>query len=132
MADGTEIKVKGYDELARGSRTLADHIQAAAPDRFGLVAEQVAAAVSGSVPHVSGTLAGSVVVGQAEGGATVGIGEGVPYAGWIEFGGTRGRPYVAQGRYLFPTAQQAEAELVQAAEALADDEIGGMRWPTPT
>jgi len=44
---------------------------------------------------------------------TLARGGGVPYAGWIEFGGTitgpkatNTRPFVKQGRYLFPSAEQ--------------------------
>jgi hypothetical protein len=62
----------------------------------------------------------------------VGIGDGIAYAGWIEFGGTRGRPYFPEGRYLFPTALEAEAEIVAAGEQAANKEIGAMRWPSPT
>jgi len=47
----------------------------------------------------------------------------VPYAGWVEFGGTRhrphdsSRPFVKGGRYLFPAAQ-ADAE--RAAQIYAE------------
>jgi hypothetical protein len=60
------------------------------------------------------------------------MGAGVPYAGWIEFGGGHGRPYIATGRYLTPTARDAAPALQRAGEAAARQQIGRMRWPTPS
>ncbi len=45
------------------------------------------------------------------------MGAGVPYAGWIEYGGSRGRAYAAQGRYVYPTAL-ADAHLAVVAVTL--------------
>ena len=131
MADQIDAKVYGFDELAAGSRKLADELAESSSSAFRATAERVAASARMRVPRLSGTLAASVAVGEADEGAQVGIGEGVPYAGWIEFGGTRGRPYVAAGRYLYPTALAAEPLLVAAALTTAKTEIKGARWPTP-
>jgi hypothetical protein len=131
VADAS-VQVLGYDELARGSRQLADKIEEAAPAAFHGVAEQVAAQVAGAVPHRSGALAGDVQAVQTGDGAAVGYAGGVPYAGWIDFGGGRGRPYVPAGRYLFPIANDAADLVADAALKVAEHEIGGMHWPTPT
>jgi hypothetical protein len=58
----------------------------------------------------TGRLVGSVRASGTKTGGSVRIGRAtVPYAGWIEFGGTKPdgaeREYVAGGRYLFPAAQ---------------------------
>ena len=72
------------------------------------------------VPHLSGQLAGSVEASSDDEGAGVGYGGGVAYAGWIEFGGSRGRPYVPEGRYLYPTALEAQDEFATVAAEAAD------------
>ena len=59
------------------------------------------------------------------------MGEGLPYGGWIEYGGTRGRPYVAEGRYLNPSAQDVDGVLLDAAAAQAQHEIERFPWKTP-
>jgi len=133
----TRIEVHGTKELAAASVGLAEKIGKSAQRRFDRVAEDQAQIVRGRVPRVSGMLAGSVT---AEGGA-VGMGSGdVPYAGWIEFGGEREgnrnsvaeRPYLPEGRYLFPTAFAAEPELDSEAAKVANEEIRGYPWPSPS
>jgi hypothetical protein len=57
------------------------------------------------------------------------MGQGVPYAGWIEFGGSRGRPMVKRGRYVYPTALGTQPQAVAAAAYAADESIGGFPWP---
>lgn len=132
-----KIEVHGLRQLADGSAKLADGIGKTAQERFQRVAEARASMVRARVPRVSGALAASVV---AENG-TVGMGdETVPYAGWIDFGGTREggrnswaeRPYLPEGRYLFPTAFAGEPELETEAANAATDEIRGFSWPSPS
>jgi len=132
MADDARVEVRGYPELAAGSANLFRRIGPEAEDRFQQVADQVAGAVRGRVPHRSGQLASSVETGRAApNGVSVGIGGGVPYAGWIEFGGTRGRPYVSGGRYLFPTAEAAEPLVHAAGDLAAREAIKEAVWPSP-
>jgi phage gpG-like protein len=133
MADQARVEVHGYAQLASGSAGLFRRIPTNAEARFRTVADQVAAPARGRVPHRSGQLAGSVSVAAEPDGASVGIGAGAAgaYAGWIEFGGTRGRPYVGSGRYLFPTAEGAEPLLHAQGELAAREEIGRTLWPTP-
>jgi phage gpG-like protein len=125
------IEVKGWPQLAQGSAQLASSIEHSADENLAGTAAAVAGQVAGSVPVVSGTLAGSVTASPGPP-ASVGIGDGVPYAGWIEFGGTRGRPYVGTGRYLFPGVQASEPMVVAAVQAATETEIKGMTWPTPS
>jgi hypothetical protein len=62
----------------------------------------------------------------------VGLGDRVPYAGWIEFGGSRGRDFVPEGRYLWPTVLQQEDEFAAFAADVATDTARSYPWPTPT
>jgi hypothetical protein len=125
--------VKGIPEFQRGCATLTDNIGETAGMRLGLVADQAAGDTRVKVPYLTGKLAGSIrsKLAKSERKATVRMGGRVPYAGWIEFGGTRGRAYVKQGRYLFPTAQAAGPRALRESERAANDEIRSMRWPRP-
>jgi hypothetical protein len=100
----------------------------------GLVpfATTLADRVRAGVPVVSGQLAGSVVQVRDDADAIgVEMGEGLEYAGWIEFGGTRGRPYVAEGRYLFPSLQGDVDEYETAATKVTDESVDRFPWSTP-
>lgn len=133
MADGpVDIEVRGVRELERGSRTLFGNIDDGADREFMSTAEQVASMVRSRQPHRSGALAASVDAAPGEKGASLSLGGSLPYAGWIEFGGTRGRPYVATGRTLFPTAEAAAPMFGRAGETVARNEIRRMHWPTPS
>jgi hypothetical protein len=126
-----ETKVRGLRELERGARNLFDDIEDDAEAKLLHVADQTATIVRAKVPVRSGRLASSVDAGPAPDGADLSIGAGVPYAGWIEFGGTRGRPYVPAGRYLFPTAKDAADDAGRAGERAAREQIRSARWPKP-
>jgi phage gpG-like protein len=127
-----KITVVGFDELASGSKRLFGKIGDRAVKDFERIAGQQAGTVRGRVPRETGRLAGSVTSFREGERAIVGMGDGVPYAGWIEFGGTRGRPYLPQGRYLFPVVSGAEPQVVAAGTRAADREIGGFQWKTPS
>lgn len=130
MAEPT-VQVLGYPELAAGSRVLFERIEDAAEDAFADVAEKVARDVAGRVPRKTGRLAGSVEAASEPGGAHVGMGSGVAYAGFVEYGG-RGHPHSPQGNYLFPAAMDATPQVIAAGVKAAEDEIGGMSWPSPS
>jgi Bacteriophage HK97-gp10, putative tail-component len=126
------VEVKGTDELARGARDLAGKVADAAGDVGRIVADQVAASARSSAPRLTGRLAASIA-GRAEAETvSMSMGDGVPYAGWIEFGGTRGRPYVAEGRYLYGPAQARFDDYVRRLDAATQSEVRGYSWPKPT
>jgi phage gpG-like protein len=122
------VEVLGYAELAAGSKTLFRRIGEAAPDAFEEVADKVARDVD--PPRRTGDLASSVKASREGDSALVSMGEGVPYARFVEYGG-RGHPHSALGNYLNPAALDAEPLVVAAGEEAAEDEIGGMSWPSP-
>lgn len=133
-APSIDVRVRGLPQFAAGSEHLAGLIGDTAAEGLGRVADQAGGDVRMQVPYRSGRLAGSVrsALAKSQKKATVRIGARVPYAGWIEFGGTRGRAYVPAGRYLYPTAFKAEGRAIAACEKAAKDEIRGMTWPSPT
>jgi hypothetical protein len=74
--------------------------------------------------HRPGALAGSIRASAYKSGAAIRMGsKAVPWAGWVEFGGTRRRPrvserpYVKSGRYLFPAARALSS---RAASSYSD------------
>lgn len=111
MADAVSVEVEGpslASELERWSRQVPEDLTQNTRSLASLLAEDVRR----RVPVLTGTLAGSTTTvdeyGEG-GGFGVGLGEDVPYAGWIEFGGSRGRPEVPEGRYVYPTLHAAES-----------------------
>ena len=127
-----QVEVLGLAELAEGSADLAKRIGENAGPGMQSAADRAAERVRGSVPVDSGALMGSVTTGTDGDTSYLGMGEGLEYAGWIEFGGTRGRPYVDQGRYVYPAAQAVTPQAVDAASKTASKEIGGYPWKAPS
>jgi len=95
-----------------------------ARDACNDVAGTIATDTRGRVPRRSGRLAASVSRVPDPDGARVVM--SAPYAGWIEYGGTRGRPYVADGRYLGAAARGADRKI--AAQAERDLEREARAW----
>jgi len=132
VPDDARVEVHGYDELAAGSRTLFKRIGEEASKRFEGVADDAASAVRARVPVISGAMASSVASGRVDEGASVGYDGSVVYAGWVDYGGGHGRPYIGSGRYFWPVAGQAQSRLVDVGERAATDEIRRMHWPSPS
>ena len=132
MPDDVSVTVVGADELRRGMVLLAGDLSKNTRDYLDEVARRRADATVLIVPRVTGRLAGSVTVTRTSSGANVSIGnEGTPYAGWVEFGGTRGRPYISEGRYLYPVALADQAQVDRDVTTTTEREIRGFRWPRP-
>ena len=94
------------------------------------VMEPIAARVRGRLPHRSGALAGTVRVAKVRTGASMRVGTArVPYAGPVEFGAwPRGRPFLAGGRYIFPTAQGMASEAAARYSQLIQTYINKYPW----
>lgn len=125
MADDPVVAIVGIKALTRDINKLADDQKGplfkAIQQAGKTAAEPVAAAARSALPHSErpetashkpGRLAGTVRTAGTRTGASVRMGtKAVPWAGWVEFGGTRHRPFessrefVKDGRYLFPAAR---------------------------
>lgn len=126
-----KAEVHGVVEFERGARRLFQNIDTAADANFRTVADQAAVLVRGRVPHQTGRLAASLAGTSSHDGATVGYGE-VVYAGPVDYGGwPPGRPFIPQGRYLYPTALETVSVLKRAGQVAAANEIRKMLWPKP-
>ena len=136
MADDPVVAVVGLKALSKDINKLADDTKGplfkAIQQAGKTAAEPVAAATRSALPHSdrrtpdAGRLAGSVRTAGTRTGASVRMGsKAVPWAGWVEFGGTRHRPFVSSrefvrdGRYLFPAARG----LAERSEQLYSDAL---------
>lgn len=130
MADRVRVKVLGERQLVAGSKTLFGRIGREAPQAFERFADDVAGQVRGRLPHRTGRLAGRTRAKRRGSSALIQMGDGVRYAQFVEYGG-RGFPRSARGNFLGPAADAAEPRLIDVAEEVAHDEVGGMHWPRP-
>jgi hypothetical protein len=102
-------------------------------------AEPVAGAARMALPHDSGGLSGDVRVNATRTGATVRMGrKAKPYAGWVEFGGTRHSPhessreYVRDGRFLFPAARQLATTVLDRYTVALQKALDDYPWSNTT
>lgn len=122
MADDPVVGVIGIKALSKDINQLTDDVRSplfkAIQAAGRVAAEPVAAATRSDLPRSDrhtpddGMLAGTVRTSGTRTGAAVRMGSRqVPWAGWVEFGGTRHQPfrssrdYVKDGRYMFPAAR---------------------------
>ena len=142
MADPV-VAIVGIKALSRDINKLTDDDRSAlfkAIQSAGkTAAEPVAVATRAALPQRSGTLAGTVRSSGTRTGATVRVGTArADYAGWIDFGGTRHRPhdstrpYVKDGRYLFPAARGlAERSEQLYSDAMSKVFVASGVWTNP-
>lgn len=123
-----DVKFIGADAAMDDLRDWAGQLAPAVAAAAAPFVQRVADMVSARVPHLSGQLAGSLTSFTDDEGANVGYDGSVPYDAWIEFGGSRGRPHISEGRYLYPTALDAQDEFANVAAEAADDTIGRFAW----
>ena len=97
--------------------------------------DPIAEAVRAAYPSVSGGLRGSVRSSGTRTGAAVRVGSKakVPYAGPVDFGGYPGeRPYISDGRYLYPTAKTLLGAAVHAYEQAVGHVCESFPWSNST
>lgn len=110
------VVVEGLPALRRALKRVEGGLQREIGGVFREAARQVVGRID--LPQLTGRLAGSVrpYGTQREAGVRVG-GARVPYAGPVEFGGYPGsRPFVREGRYIFPAFDAAKGDVVESAE----------------
>jgi phage gpG-like protein len=109
-------------------RRLARETTRAAERSTAVGAHTAAAALAiharSAVPKRTGRLAASIAVRTMADGAEVEM--NTVYAGWIEYGGTRGRPYVSQGRYLGSGIPAADALFARSTDAAMSAQASGI------
>jgi hypothetical protein len=132
MADQlVTVRVRGVDELIAALPHFENQVWTGAKAASRIAAEHTADLTRFSLPVRTGRLSGNVRVAKRRGSRQrVSMGQkSVPYAGWIEFGGTRGRPFLPAGRYLFPASERARDSFLRDATAETEKVTRGFRWP---
>jgi hypothetical protein len=124
---------------ARAAEDVARYAAQLAP-AISRKAQGLAASIEGKVrelqPVATGALAATAQVvhdgDTSASGFGVQVGEGLAYAYWIEFGGSRGRAHVPQGRSVYPTMHAAEPQFAALAAETAEQTVASYPWSTPT
>jgi hypothetical protein len=126
MANDVGIVWEGAPQFAADMRRLSSRIETDNVAALEQVARQLVPRVRSLMPKLTGRLAGSVAVETDAESASVTA--STDYAGWIEYGGTRGRPYLAGGRYLEPTVAQSGPTVQERLGRATQNTIGGFPW----
>jgi phage gpG-like protein len=126
------VEVIGLREFVRKIRGANPALAIEMRLGFKRIADVVANTARPAVPELTGTLRRSLRPKSSQKSAEVAMGGNrVPYAGFIEFGGSVGRdksvtrPFVRQGRYLRPAYERqrsfVEIEAVRLIDRVAKD-----------
>lgn len=132
MAVGADaVRIDGLRELSRALKSVEDGLQKDIGPVLKGAAAGVAARARGKINSQTGRLAASIRPYGTQRTAGVRMGSAaVRYAGPWEFGGyPAGRPFIAEGRALYPTfreqAPQVSRDIVNGLEALIrQNELG--------
>lgn len=132
MADSVTVKVVGLEEWKRALKTLDAELDRQLPVKLGEIAGQIASRIRGVMPRRSGWAASTVSSRTQGRDAFIGIGTGDPsndYVPWLDFGGSVGRghqrgpnmgaihrPFVKEGRYLYPQIGKARKDIRLAVD----------------
>lgn len=104
------VSIHGVAEISRAMRRLESTAPRALKGAIDEAADFLVTAIRGEVPRLHGAAAGSVRAQQTGKGVKIRAGGSrAPYYPWLDFGGRVGRkkrtvrPYIGDGRYIFPT-----------------------------
>lgn len=123
MAIVDPIKVRGLRDLQGALKRMDGESQKKLRLVLNEVAETVAAGTRRRVPRRTGAAAASVKVASSQREARIKEGSAkAPYMPWLDYGGKTGkkksvkRPFVKDGRYLYPTYRANKSSLLPALE----------------
>lgn len=112
------IKVVGLRDLAKALRAIDRDLPKELGVGLAKASAIVADAMRPKIPRRTGRARASVKVRRKQSAAVLAVGGArVPYYGWLEFGGKVGRggatrrPFIPNGRYLYPTLADKDAEV---------------------
>ncbi len=121
MAD--PVRVEGLRELNRALRQISRELPRGLRIAMNEAVEVVADAAASDVPTLTGAAAASIVPRSTRTAARIKAGgRRAPYYPWLDWGGSVGpqksvhRPFVREGRYLFPAYVEHRDAMVQRLE----------------
>jgi hypothetical protein len=122
-----KVQVTGLREFSSALKHLDANLSQELKAHFLVIATRISGIIASRVPSLSGRAARSVKAHGTMKGATITAGSAsVPYYPWLDFGGKRprdskGRPFVPEGRYMYPAIHdEREATEAAARDALHD------------
>jgi hypothetical protein len=130
MAGLDPVRVEGIQELSRALKAVSKEAQKEMRKGFKDIAESVAADIRPKVPRKTGRAAKSIKArGTNKGGSIAFGGPRALHFPWLDFGGDRrgngggiaSRPFIKEGRYVYPTISDNLDEIKDKAEDLIDD-----------
>ena len=114
-----ELQVQNLGQVSRALRAVGKDAQGELKALGAEAANIVEADAKRRAPVRTGRLRNSIrSSGQARGAVVRGGKASVPYYGWIDFGGKRGkssarRPFLKRGRILYPAIDARQDEVVE-------------------
>jgi hypothetical protein len=118
-----QIRVEGLRELNRSLRQVSRELPRALRVALNEAVEVVAEAARDEVPELTGAAAASIVPRSTRTAARIKAGgRRAPHYPWLDFGGSVGpqksvhRPFIREGRYLFPAYAEHRDEMVAKLE----------------
>lgn len=127
------IAVEGLAEFQRGLRQLDKDAPKELRLALNVVSDLLVQRTRPVIPRISGRAANSLKAKSTRTSARVSIGgRAAPYMPWLDFGGKgkrpgrpAPRPFIPEGRYLFPTLTRVRPEIEAALLAAISDVARG-------
>jgi phage gpG-like protein len=133
-----EVQVRGIRELNKALKEVESELPKAMRIGFKEIADHVVQRTRAKVPRVSGKAAGSVKPRASQKGAGIAFGgSAAPYYPWLDFGGSTGRghkpkqsgsgaikrPFMKEGRYVYPTIKEENEYITDAVDKLISEVV---------
>jgi len=125
--DGVKVEITGGRELRKALKQIDTELGKELRTGFKGIAQAIVDKVTPHVPRLTGNAAGSYKARGGQRGAAIAFGgPKAEYAPWLEFGGKVGkknsveRPFIKEGRWLYPTIKSEREQLIEATDDLID------------
>lgn len=119
------IHVTGLKELQKGLNSLEEKLGPELKRGLDVIAGKVVTVAQSKTARRSGKAASSIKAGSSQRAAVIKVGgQKAPYFPWLEWGGRVGRrkqvkrPFIPEGRTIYPTAADKREELVHDLDEL--------------